>query len=195
MYTLEGVSSVAIFISVYEESYKNRDSHGLILSVLFASKSIFLVFITYVYVRYVAIQTCPFSQIRILTAQTTLHPQLSNEDFVCFNIFCGIHWFLMRARLCWSVSLLLLYHIREHFACCALLCCWRRKRLNNGYEDQILMCCNCRIIRSKWISSRISYSKISYLRTHVYTVEPQWLEHLLDHGNSFETWVLRATEG
>ena len=27
------------------------------------------------------------------------------------------------------------------------------------------------------------------------TVEPQWLEHLWDHGNSFETWVVRATEG
>ena len=28
-----------------------------------------------------------------------------------------------------------------------------------------------------------------------YTVEPQWLEHLWDHGNSFETWVVRATDG
>ena len=28
-----------------------------------------------------------------------------------------------------------------------------------------------------------------------YTVEPQWLEHLRDHGSSFETWVVRATEG
>ena len=27
------------------------------------------------------------------------------------------------------------------------------------------------------------------------TVEPQWLEHLWDYGNSFETWVVRATEG
>ena len=27
------------------------------------------------------------------------------------------------------------------------------------------------------------------------TVEPQWLEHLRDHDNSFETWVVRATEG
>ena len=27
------------------------------------------------------------------------------------------------------------------------------------------------------------------------TVKPQWLEHLWDHGNSFETWVVRATEG
>ena len=27
------------------------------------------------------------------------------------------------------------------------------------------------------------------------TVEPQWLEHLWGHGNSFETWVVRATEG
>ena len=27
------------------------------------------------------------------------------------------------------------------------------------------------------------------------TVELQWLEHLWDHGNLFETWVVRATEG
>ena len=27
------------------------------------------------------------------------------------------------------------------------------------------------------------------------TVEPQWLEHLWGHGNSFETWVVRAIEG
>ena len=26
------------------------------------------------------------------------------------------------------------------------------------------------------------------------TVEPQWLKNLWDHGNSFETWVVRATE-
>ena len=27
------------------------------------------------------------------------------------------------------------------------------------------------------------------------TVELQWLEHLWDHGNLFEIWVVRATEG
>ena len=27
------------------------------------------------------------------------------------------------------------------------------------------------------------------------TVKPQWLEHLLDHGNLFEIWVVRDTEG
>ena len=27
------------------------------------------------------------------------------------------------------------------------------------------------------------------------TVKSQWLEHLWDHVNSFETWVVRATEG
>ena len=27
------------------------------------------------------------------------------------------------------------------------------------------------------------------------TVEPQWLEHLWDHGNSLETRVVLATEG
>ena len=29
----------------------------------------------------------------------------------------------------------------------------------------------------------------------LYTVELQWLEHLLDHRKLFETWVVRATEG
>ena len=38
MYTLEGVSSVANFITAYEESQKNRDSHFLICSVFFVSK-------------------------------------------------------------------------------------------------------------------------------------------------------------
>ena len=38
MYTLEGVSSVANFITAYEESQLNRDSHFLIRSVFFVSK-------------------------------------------------------------------------------------------------------------------------------------------------------------
>ena len=38
MYTLEGVSSVAIFITAYEESQYNCDSHFLICSVFFVSK-------------------------------------------------------------------------------------------------------------------------------------------------------------
>ena len=32
-------------------------------------------------------------------------------------------------------------------------------------------------------------------RMHVYTVEHQWLEHLWDHENKFETGVVRANEG
>ena len=40
MYTLQGVSSVANFITAYEESQSNRDSHFLICSVTFVSKSI-----------------------------------------------------------------------------------------------------------------------------------------------------------
>ena len=38
MYTLEGVSSVANFITAYEESQSNRDSHFPIRSVFFVSK-------------------------------------------------------------------------------------------------------------------------------------------------------------
>ena len=38
MYTIEGVSSVANFITAYEESQKNQDSHFLIRSVFFVSK-------------------------------------------------------------------------------------------------------------------------------------------------------------
>ena len=41
------------------------------------------------------------------------------------------------------------------------------------------------------------YNIIMYTQhTQIFTiVEPQWLEHLWDHGNSFETLVVRATEG
>ena len=35
----------------------------------------------------------------------------------------------------------------------------------------------------------------SFYILNICTVEPQWLEHLWDHGNLFETWVVRATEG
>ena len=45
MYTLEGVSSVANFITAYEESQENRDSHFLICSVFFVSKGNFFTFI------------------------------------------------------------------------------------------------------------------------------------------------------
>ena len=38
MYTLEDVSSVANFITAYEESQKNRDSDFLICGVFFVSK-------------------------------------------------------------------------------------------------------------------------------------------------------------
>ena len=38
MYDLEGVSSVANFITAYEESQYNRDSHFLICSVFCISK-------------------------------------------------------------------------------------------------------------------------------------------------------------
>ena len=38
MYTPEGVSSFAIFITAYEESQENRDFHFLICSVFFVSK-------------------------------------------------------------------------------------------------------------------------------------------------------------
>ena len=38
MYTLEGVSSVANFITAYEESQYYQDSHFLICSVFFVSK-------------------------------------------------------------------------------------------------------------------------------------------------------------
>ena len=41
-------------------------------------------------------------------------------------------------------------------------------------------------------SGRLCYVTVAFPR---YTVELQWLEHLWDHGNLFETWVVRATEG
>ena len=38
-----------------------------------------------------------------------------------------------------------------------------------------------------------SKEEVKVCLKHVHTVEPQWLEHLWDRGNSFETWVVRAT--
>ena len=48
MYTLEGVSSVANFITAYEESQWSRDSHFLICSVFFVSGAVFLTFICFI---------------------------------------------------------------------------------------------------------------------------------------------------
>ena len=43
------------------------------------------------------------------------------------------------------------------------------------------------------INSTVILCKINLWETK-YTVEPQWLEHIWDHGNSFRTWVVRSTE-
>ena len=49
------------------------------------------------------------------------------------------------------------------------------------------------------ISFTLAYSRIAMITRLCFfiliTVEPQWLEHLWDHGNSFKTWVVQATEG
>ena len=37
--------------------------------------------------------------------------------------------------------------------------------------------------------------KDHYYGELLHTVELQWLEHRWDHGNLFETWVVRAIEG
>ena len=44
-------------------------------------------------------------------------------------------------------------------------------------------------------SYRTCSGRSTCLREKICTVGPQWLEHLWDQGNSFETWVVRATEG
>ena len=46
MYTLKGVNSVANFITAYEESHLDRDSHFLISSMFFVSKGNFLTLIS-----------------------------------------------------------------------------------------------------------------------------------------------------
>ena len=47
MYTLEGVNSVANFITAYEETQWNRDSHFLIRNVFFVTEgNLFNVFFT-----------------------------------------------------------------------------------------------------------------------------------------------------
>ena len=45
MYTLEGVSSVANFITAYEESQNNRDSHCLSVMCSLFPKATFKIFI------------------------------------------------------------------------------------------------------------------------------------------------------
>ena len=57
MYTLEGVSSVAIFITANEESQSNRDSYFLICSVFFVSKgNLFDVYLCVIYLLPVMIR-------------------------------------------------------------------------------------------------------------------------------------------
>ena len=47
------------------------------------------------------------------------------------------------------------------------------------------------------IKLAVTFRRLIYLDTVSIsnTVEPQWFEHLWDHGNLFETWAVRATEG
>ena len=40
-----------------------------------------------------------------------------------------------------------------------------------------------------------SFTNSFMFHENITTVESQWLEHLWDYGNVFETWVVRATEG
>ena len=70
-------------------------------------------------------------------------------------------------------------------------------------ENLLVHSCDCmqlnvlfmRIFLLRWSSLLIVYFTYDSYAERTYTVEPQWLEHLWDHGNSFETWVVRATEG
>ena len=39
------------------------------------------------------------------------------------------------------------------------------------------------------------YTVKAQIRSCMPTVKPQWLEHFRNHGNLFETWVVRDTEG
>ena len=41
----------------------------------------------------------------------------------------------------------------------------------------------------------IPHRNAVFVQVHFTTVEPQWLEHLWNHGNLFQIWVVRATEG
>ena len=50
MYTLEGVSSVANFITAYEESHLNRDSHFLSIVCSLFLKAILFTFISQNYI-------------------------------------------------------------------------------------------------------------------------------------------------
>ena len=67
-----------------------------------------------------------------------------------------------------------------------------RRMIGRGHVS-ILVCFT--VIRLFLMSS----SSVSHfhpcLTAVLSTVKPQWLEHLWDHRNLFETWVVRATEG
>ena len=44
------------------------------------------------------------------------------------------------------------------------------------------------------VSAKHMYKRFTAPARHKSTVERQWLEHLRDHGNMFETGVVRASE-
>ena len=71
MYTQEGVSSVANFITAYEDSQKNRDSHFLMYSVFFVSKGNFLTFICIVYDTNTIVQEIKQLHFNLLLTSTT----------------------------------------------------------------------------------------------------------------------------
>ena len=39
------------------------------------------------------------------------------------------------------------------------------------------------------------YFSLRMIQAILNTVKPQWLEHLWDHGNLLESWVVRASKG
>ena len=74
------------------------------------------------------------------------------------------------------------------------------KKKKKSFSRNVLKTCGRNLQYMIRVANPFSYSKtfvpqgLIALAPELYTVEPQWLEHLWDHGYLFETWVVRATE-
>ena len=70
-------------------------------------------------------------------------------------------------------------------------------RCNNSWDKYGNQVTVIRTIKFCWSRYSVTSSDMHILSQSAkhYTVELQWLEHLWDHGNLFETWLVQSTEG
>ena len=62
------------------------------------------------------------------------------------------------------------------------------------HQASLILCCLAHMV--SWVGSGVELCQFwrFFLLTFQYTVELQWLEHLWDHENMFETEVVRAND-